>query len=368
MQAGRFIAERLRFKGKMAVAATAISFFVITIALAVSGGFRQAIRDGLSEMYGDIVLSGDPLTASDSTISLILGSTGVRDAVPVIRRPGIAKSRNGLMGIVFKGVPSMDSSMMARIPSSMASRLSLNEGDDFTAYFVDDRMKVRRFIVDGIFESPVETDGAMTVLVPIEDMRRVNGWSEQEVSDIEILLEDRDIDRELLFYLTSSLGYRTNSDSYAVREKYSRIFDWLDLLDFNVLAILILMTAVAGFNMISGLYILLFRNISTIGILKSMGMSNYSVGMVFLRLAARIVATGMVVGTVAALLFCLIQSSTHVIGLDPVSYFISYVPVHLNPLFVLAADAISFAVIMILLLIPTLFIAKVDPAQTAKSE
>ena len=126
------------------------------------------------------------------------------------------------------------------------------------------------------------------------------------------------------------------------------------------------MTVVAGFNMISGLLILLFRNISTIGTLKSMGMGNRAIGGVFLRLSARIVAAGMLAGNAFALLFCFIQNSTHLIKLNPENYFVSFVPVSVNLPLVLIVDAVAFGIIMLLLLIPTLFISKVDPAVTVR--
>ena len=154
----------------------------------------------------------------------------------------------------------------------------------------------------------------------------------------------------------------------AAVDRYSTLFDWLNLIDFNVGAILILMTIVAGFNMISGLLILLFRNISTIGTLKALGMTDKGIAGVFLRVSSRIVLIGMAAGNALALLFCLIQGSTHLIRLNPENYFVSFVPVKVDLLSVLAADAAASAAIMLLLLIPSMFISKVDPSETVKSE
>ena len=149
---------------------------------------------------------------------------------------------------------------------------------------------------------------------------------------------------------------------------YGQIFDWLDLLDFNVLVILILMIVVAGVNMISGLLIVLFRNIATIGTLKTLGMGDRAIGKVFLRVAAGVVLRGMLIGNAVGLLFCFVQQATHLLKLDPTNYFVSYVPVHVDIPWILAADLVAFVAIMLLLLIPTLFIARVDPAQTVKAE
>jgi lipoprotein-releasing system permease protein len=126
------------------------------------------------------------------------------------------------------------------------------------------------------------------------------------------------------------------------------------------------MTVVAGFNMISGLLILLFENISTIGILKSMGMTDKSISKVFLAASARLVSVGMLIGNVLAMLICIIQKTTHILKLNPENYYVSFVPVNIDLLQILMADALSFVAIMLLLLIPCLFISKVDPAQTVR--
>jgi len=135
-----------------------------------------------------------------------------------------------------------------------------------------------------------------------------------------------------------------------------------------VFFILLLMTIVAGFNMISGLLIMLFENISMIGILKALGMTDRAISKVFLSSSAVLVGKGMAAGNVLALAFCLIQKTTHLIPLNPENYFVSYVPVSVDVGMILLADVGAFIVIMLLLLIPCLFISKVDPAETVKMQ
>ena len=127
-----------------------------------------------------------------------------------------------------------------------------------------------------------------------------------------------------------------------------------------------LMTVVAGFNMISGLLIMLFENISTIGLLKALGMTDKTIAKVFLSSSAVLVGKGMLIGNALALLFCIVQGKTGLVPLDPENYFVSSVPVHLDPAWILTADIVAFAVIMLLLLIPCVFISKVDPADTVR--
>ena len=375
MKAGGFIASRLRFKGRLATVAIAVSFFVMILSLAISGGFRHEIRRGISEVAGDITLSGSdgvPVSLNLSYLDKLSQVNGVESITPVIWKPAIIKGPDDITGVLVKGVPMPDScSLRARIPARLSRTLHINASDSFTAYFVEDKVRARRFTVSEVYDSPVDSDEMLTVLVPLADLQRLCGWDASTAGSLEVLM-DQGVSADNAAMEMSLISYVSHTEDEDVlrastaRQRYPQLFDWLDLIDFNVLAIILLMTVVAGFNMISGLLILLFRNISTIGTLKSMGMGNRAIAGVFLRVAARIVLVGMLIGNASALLFCLIQSATHFIRLNPANYFVSFVPVHISISLVILVDAIAFGAIMLMLLVPTLFISKVDPAQTVR--
>lgn len=375
MKAQGFIASRLRFKGRLAAVAIAVSFFVMILSLAISGGFRHEIRRGISEVAGDITLSGSndaPVSLELSYLDKLREVNGVQSITPVIWKPAIIKGPDDISGVLVKGVPMADScSLQARIPSRLSRTLHLNSGDSFTAYFVEEKVRARKFSVSEVYDAPVDSDEMLTVLVPLSDMQRLCGWDSGTAGSLEVLM-NQGVPAENAAMEMSLVSYVSHTEEEDVlrvstaRQRYPQLFDWLDLIDFNVLAIILLMTVVAGFNMISGLLILLFRNISTIGTLKSLGMGNRAIAGVFLRVAARIVAVGMIIGNGLALLFCLVQGATHFIRLNPANYFVSFVPVYISPALVIAVDVLAFGAIMLMLLIPTLFISKVDPAETVR--
>lgn len=376
MNAEGLIAGRLRFRGKLAVTAVAVSFFVMIIAVAISDGFRKEIRNGISDACGDVSLSAsslnfygdsDPVCCSEEELQKILADSRVRRVTPAVYRAGIVKSGDDICGVLVKGAEPVDSvAMGVVIPQKLARTMRLSEGDEMLTYFIGENVKARKFKITGIYDNPVEAGEQMIVRASISDMRRLNGWTEDDASVLELGLQEQFRTREGMRAVARNFA----SDYVAIStpDRYSQIFDWLDLIDFNVVAILVLMTIVAGFNMISGLLILLFQNISTIGILKSMGMTDRSISKVFLKVSARLVAWGMLIGNAAALAFCAVQSATHLIKLTPENYFVSFVPVSVNIPLVILADAVAFVAIMLLELIPTVFISKVDPAITAKAE
>ena len=387
MDASGFISGKLKFQGNIAVISITVSFLIIIIAVAVSSGFRHAIRDGVAAVMGDVQITsigsssfGDsnPIPSELPSHDKILSIPGVASSSPVAFGAGIVKNEDFIHGIILKGSSDYnDSSMTVSIPRRLSEITGLKEGDPMVTYFVGEKMKVRKFTVASVYEDLVAFDDNLIVNASLQDVQRVNGWTPSEASlhEVRLLPQARgeSLSREISDRIGATLMLSEDEDEQSLMtttsaNRYPQLFDWLRLLDFNVVFILILMIIVAGFNMISGLLIMLFRNISTIGTLKTLGMTDRSIGKVFLRVSSGVVLKGMLLGNGLGLLFCLVQSLTHFIKLDPASYFVSYVPVHVNIPLVLGADVFAYFAIMLLLLIPTLFIARVDPSQTVKMD
>lgn len=388
MDASLFISRKLRFKGKIAMVCIAVSFLVMIIAVSVSSGYRREIRSGLSAISGDVQITppdmnildeGHPIEADPSYLPQVSAIDAVKDVVPVIYRAGIVKHGDNMHGVLLKGLPEgvhPDTvSLGVSIPSRLASESGLKVGDRMLTYFIGERLKVRQFNVASVYDSMVETDGRHIVYASMADLQRLNGWEEDQASALEIHLKEEYADEESIRMANEEIGFTVNAYSSEDEEtviatstvsRFPQLFGWLDLIDFNVLFILVLMTIVAGFNMISGLLIMLFEHISTIGLLKALGMTDRSISKVFLSSSAVLVAKGMLWGNALALLFCIIQQKTHILKLDPENYYVSFVPVNVDFGLILSADLISFAVIMLLLLIPCMFIARVDPAETVR--
>lgn len=364
----------------------AVSFLVMIVAVAISSGFRTEIRNGVSDISGDVQLIPihQDYISEDSSIGRypsymdrIHEVPQIESVNPVIYRAGLIKNDDDIHGVMFKGVenPADTGRLAVSIPRKLANLLSLGEGDAMTTYFIGSKIKVRKFNVASIYDGILDSNDKLVVYASMADLQRLNGWEEDEVSAFEIKVKPQYRSKRVLGAVEQEVGfisstYMSDDDasvySTSSVSAYPQLFDWLDLIDFNVMFILILMTIVAGFNMISGLLIMLFENISTIGLLKALGMKDRDISKVFLISSSKIVLKGMLAGNALALLFCLVQGLTHIIPLDAENYFVSFVPVNVNIFAVLAADLVSYLVIMALLLVPTLFISKVDPADTVR--
>lgn len=371
-----FIASRLRYKKTIITISIAISYIVMIVAMAVSSGFRTEVRDALSQMGGDIQLAPvelnllddvKPMEANPSYLPLLQEVQGVESVNPAIYRAGIVKVGDNIHGVVVKGEERSDTSALTvSIPRRLAEIGGLQVGDKMLTYFVGEKVRARSFKVASIYDPVIETDDKLVVYANIRDMQRLNGWDENQVSMIEIRMKPKFRDEYNIEAAAYEVGLIAQIRATSTPSRYPQLFDWLNLLDFNVLFVLVLMMIVAGVNMISGLLITLFENISTIGVFKAMGMKNKEISKIFLASSSVAVLKGMLVGNAIACLLCVIQDKFHLLKLDPKNYFVSFVPVNLDFMSVFTVDFISFVVIILLLMIPCAFISTIDPADTVR--
>jgi len=230
---------------------------------------------------------------------------------------------------------------------------------------------VRRFRICGLYDAQLEDLDMTMALVDKRHAQRINGWSKNQVSSFEIAIDpETDIkfanaEIEEILYVNS-----TDEDDAMFTMPLTRIlgnlFDWLALLDLNMLMVLLLMMVVAGFNMISAILIILFEKISMIGLLKSLGMRNRNISNIFMLKAASIVGKGMLWGNIIGLLLCFLQWKFKIIKLNPTNYFVSFVPIKISFVDILMLNIISAVVIMLIISISTLFISRVSPDKTMR--
>lgn len=416
MDASRFIARRLsvrddgvqerdrllRVSHHIAWISVALSIAVMIIAVAVVGGFKAEIRAKATGFMGSVVLCQPgqgplneqyPFSGTISYRDSLLAIPGVTSISGVAYRSGMIRNAGEIGGAWFKGVDSLyDFSFFADalsdgalpdysgrispdvlLSARLAAQLGLAVGDTLNAYFVRSDLKARNFRVCGLFDAQLEEIDNSFILADLRHVRRLNGWSADQVSALEVRVRP-DVDIDAAAHEVTDVEYRLATDEdaplfiYSVKKIYPHLFDWLSLLDMNVVMIMILMMAVAGFNMISTLLILLFRKISMIGVLKSMGMTDGAVTRIFLLRSARVVGKGLLWGNLVALAICLVQKWFRVITLDPANYFVKYVPIELYFWQLLLLNAVSAVVILLIMSLSAVFIAKVSPEKTMRAE
>ena len=402
MNLNLFIAKKIKTSSSNAIAcaSVAISILVMFMAIVISDGFKKEIKATSVGFSGEVFLIAPgqditnhlyPIGGRPSYIDKVKGIKGVKSVNEVAYSAGMLKSEESVQGIIFKGVDStysLDffgkylvegelpdfrgkrSSNQILISKRLANLMNYSCGDRITAYFVGESVRIRRFTITGLYDVQLDELDKTLAIVDIRQTRRLNGWENDQVSNIEISLTPKGDFRKVGYEIDRiMLEEPWKDDSVVVshvRHIYPHIFDWLDLLNMNVLIIMILMIVVAGFNMISGLLIILFEKISMIGLLKALGMRTVDICKVFIYRGSFVVVKGLVIGNILAIVLSTLQSVFHVIKLNPANYFVDHIPIYVNIPKILILNLCSFAVMILIMIIPSLFIARVQPDKTIK--
>ena len=387
---------------KVATAAVALGMVVMIISVAVGLGFKQEIRDKIVGFGTHIQLTSlnlnssfetPPLTYDTLLVEQIERTAGVRSVQPYITKPGIIKTDDSFQGIALKGVDSRydwtflrscltggdvvatpDSAKSDDILMShtLTSMLKLRIGDPVRMFFVQDgKVRARRFTLSGIFDSHFEEFDKSLAYVDMRHLSQLNDWESSQVSGYEVLLTDFDKMEDVADELASEVLGRRGSDDEMIRVRHIRdlqpqIFGWLDLLDQNILVILVLVIAVAGLNMVSGLLIIILEHTNTIGVLKAMGATNGMLRKVFIAMALRIVGIGLLIGDVIGVGLCAAQKATSMVGLNPDNYYLDTVPILLSASHIVLLNAGVGLLSLLLMLGPSGMVARITPAKSIR--
>jgi lipoprotein-releasing system permease protein len=262
------------------------------------------------------------------------------------------------------------------ISQSVLNRLNLQIGGIVNAYFVSETadVRARRWKIVGVYQTGFEQFDQLFIIAPMETASRLQGWEEKNYSGVEILLSDvsrlDEVADEMYFEVVNKVDENGYNVYYiqTLHQQNPAVFAWLDLLDMNVIVIIILMLLVAGFNIISGLIILIMESVRLIGTLKALGADNHFVRRIFLTQAALLVGKGVVWGNIIGLAIAAIQYFWHIIPLDPITYYVSYVPITFAWGWIILLNVLTIALSMLILLLPSMIITRISPAKVMHFE
>ncbi|HPG05725.1 MAG TPA: ABC transporter permease [Saprospiraceae bacterium] len=422
MNFSRYIAQRLSLHSansfqniivRLGITTLALSLAVIIVASAIIKGFKAEISDKVFGFWGHIHITSPSMNSmfEAKPISLnqdfypsldtigklairddqdrITGYTqgGVQGIYPYVLIAGIMETKTSFEGLILKGVDStynwqkmqsflvegdlsfMNDSLENRkilISRTTADRMEIGIGDRIIMHFVKNNQGIRRaFTVGGIYNTGLEEYDQQMAFIHLKVAQELLGWQSDQVSGFEVFLDHiDDIDYFDNYIYIDVLPTELYSES--LRDKFSNIFDWLELQDTNEYVILILLLTVAVINMISIVLIMILERTSMIGILKAMGSRDWQTRNIFIYHTAKLILWGMAVGNFLGLSICLIQQKFKLIHLNEADYYISYAPVHLDFRLLLFVNLLFFLVTVLSLLIPTYYISKLSPVKSIR--
>jgi lipoprotein-releasing system permease protein len=381
----------------IAIAAVAISVAVMLISVAVVQGYKLQITNKITGFSNHIQISRldfnnsfetNPIYRDAKTEQILKADSRIEFVQPYATKAGIIKTSTEFEGIVLKGIDSSFNwqfiqscltegkffvpneavtSNQIVISMSTAQKLQLKLGQGLIIYFVQEdgsMPRARKFIISGIYSTGFSDLDALYGIIDMRHIQRLNKWEGNQITGYELKLKKYDdlisTASDLLPLMPMHLQVKT------IVDVYPQLFDWLGLLDLNVLVIIILMVVVACINMSTALLILIVERSNMIGMLKAMGSGNKEVQRIFVFMAARLIGKGLLIGNSVGLLICVTQYYLGWIKLDEEAYFLNQVPIFLNAVDVLWINAGAFVLCVLIMLLPAQFVSKITPVKAIR--
>lgn len=389
----------------IATAGIAIGLVVMILSVCIVRGFKNEISNKVTGFAADIEIvdpysfaspEGFPLVTDTAFLEKVASVNGISRVQRFAEKMGILKTEEEFQAVSFKGIAQdYDTSFLrgyiveGKIPefsdnkatskliiSKMQSdALGLKVGDRVYAYYFEDAVKMRRYEIAAIYQTNMKQFDKTYAWTDMATVRQLNSWKPEQTSGIEIRVKDFSQLESVTNALTKIFGeqkdqYGGRYGIFSIKQnpRTSGVFNWLSLLDMNIWVILILVLAVAGFSMVSGLLILILERTNTIGILKAIGASNTKIRHTFLNYAMFIILRGMLIGNAVSFLLIFLQNKYHIVHLDPETYYMDTVPVQSEPWIWIVLNLVTLLFTLAALIVPSYLVSRIQPAKAIRFE
>jgi len=379
---------------KIAVAGIAIGMTVMLLATSIVAGFQEEIRSKVIGFGSHLqvslynpqnTLGAKPMPMEPPFIATLRSVEAVKNVQAYAYKSGIIAANGEIEGVMVKGIDAqfdwsffeqnmidgkrLGSSEKANdsviLSKSVLDRLELTLGEKITvSFFQDERERKRRFIIGGVYETGMEQFDGSIILADLRHIQKLNNWDSNQVAGYEVLLK-RFEDLPLLDDLIMEyIPYQYTT--LKITDQFIDIFGWLELQDLNVFIILGLMILVSGINMISALLVLILERTNMIGLLKAMGAHSTSIARIFLYNAAYLIVSGILIGNILGIGLGWLQKTFQLVKLDQSNYYVDHVPVLFEWSTLFWVNIGSVMACLLMLMIPSLIVSKIDPVKTIK--
>lgn len=378
---------------KIAIISIALGVAVMIVSFAILEGFRNEIQNKIFSFGAHL-----QITKYDTNNSLEVEPIGgprltkmlrqmpqVKTIHPFARKTAIIKTPEEVLGVALKGIDEHDSPSAMRqnlvagkfltfadsaasndivLSRKIADKLRLKVGDEALFYFIQNPPRVRKFQVSGIYQTGLDEFDEAYVLSDIRQIQELNAWPDSLVGGVEVVLRDFQRLDPVADNLYEKLPYDLKLDK--ITDQYAQLFDWLQLLNRNVVIFLILIIFVATFNMVATIFIMILERTNMIGVLKAIGATDNQIRSMFFFRGLNLTLRGMLYGNLVGLGFCAVQYFFHLIPLDPENYYMDRVPIHWDVRIILLLNVATFLTSLLAVLIPTYLISRIRPVTAIK--
>lgn len=395
---------------KIGIAGIALGVAVMILTMAIVTGFQKEIIAKITTFTAHLQindydlnnsLEATPIKLEQKVLDEIGHIPNVRHLQPYATKNGILKTKTDNEGIILKGVDEhYDWKLMAPyivegtkpvitagdvskdilVSKTLADELHLKLGQKLLVYFmtkkkladtnvyganyIDYEARVRDFYIKGIYNTGFADFDKNLVFVDLKQVQKLNYWENGEVAGYEVYVKDFSRLEQTLNEVSDLAGYDYQVNS--VKQTQANIFSWLGMVDVNAAIIIVLMVLVAVINMISALLILILERTNMVGTLKALGMCNADVRSIFLYVSSGLLTRGLLIGNIAGIGLCLLQMYLRPFSLNADTYYLDAVPIHLSPLHLLMINAGTAACCLLMMLLPTIILARITPVKAIR--
>ncbi len=383
---------------KIGIAAIAIGIVVMMIAIATGIGLQQKIRDKVVAFNGHITITKYDNNNSQESVSPISKNQefypefkavkGISHIQGVASKFGVIRTETDFEGAYLKGVGddynwsyfkeflvdgelpdyTQNRNEDVLVSQYLANRLHLKVGNTFQMVFAkDDPEKIPNIItysVKGIYNSGFQDLDAQYIIGDIQHLQRINRWEKDQVGHFEVFITDYNKLDEIAAQINQNIP--SLLDSQTISDRYYSIFEWIKIFDKNIYGIIGIMILVAGINMITALLVLILERTRMIGVLKTLGSSNWSIRKIFLYNAAYLILLGLFWGNLLGLGLLYAQKYFKLFPLDPSVYYVTEAPVYISLGYIMALNIGTLLLCLLMLLLPSYIITKISPVKAIR--
>lgn len=369
---------------KIAIFSVFVGIFVSLSAVSIGKGLQVSIKEKLFNISSDISISSYENNNRGIASEIIQESEDIIDEIKtlypdirinsILEKPSIVTIDNSIETVIFRGVKDelnfkkFDQFILEKlndspsslndiiISKSLLEKLNISIGDNITLYFQTfDNQKIpniRYYRVYGVYETDFPDFDSSYIIGSIESLQNLYKLNSNDVGAIELIIVDKesviDIENKLS---VQDLFLNNNLSIVTVQDKYSNIFNWISIFDFNILIVIILMIIVAIISIIISMLTLIFERIKMIGIMSSMGADNKLLGKVFVYQGIDILLKGIIPGNILFIIVSFVQNNYNILKLNPNDYYVDSIPFIVDPLYIISLNLIFAAIGIIILFV-----------------
>ncbi len=368
---------------------------ILILSVTILEGFKGTVLEKLFSVEGHLKVSAydanqyieqNPILLHSELYDNASSLEGVEHIQSFANKSALIKTDDAVEGVVVKGISTdfyLDNfkqnildggsflnfsetnySSDIMISQQLANKLSLSIGDDIYLFFIQDRPKERKLNICGIYRTYIEDFDDKVVLCDLALLQKLNKWGDTLVGGYDVFLSDFSQLKQGGELIYDKMDYNLQMDK--VTNLFPHIFDWLTLLNKNVIVFIIIIFVIASFNMLSTMYILMMERANMIGLFKVMGAKNSQIQRIFWYHGLSLALKGMIIGNIIGLALCAIQYYTHIIPLEPENYYMDYVPIKWDWVMILFINFLICLLINIIILIPSYLITRMNIIKAVK--